>query len=122
LMGCASESCLAELAGALDAEQVVTGSLARLGESWFIQVMRVDARKGLTVGHASRRKKGATIDDVLDELPAMAKELCAGMPAKAGGAALRAASHVAEVPGAASVPSLPPPYQDVALQKVPDLE
>ncbi len=75
LMGCSDSSCMAEIAGALDVDGVVVGSLARLGESYLLSAQYVDSRTGTTRGHASRRKKGGKIDDVLDELPAVAREL-----------------------------------------------
>src|SRR5690349_2476595 len=42
LMGCSDESCLVEIAGALSADEVIGGSLARLGQSWLLHVQRMD--------------------------------------------------------------------------------
>jgi TolB-like protein len=78
LLGCIESSCLAELGGALGVDQVVTGSVARLGASYLLHLQLVDARKALVLRGADRRKKGAGIDEVLDEIPAMVTELLGG--------------------------------------------
>lgn len=104
LLACSSDSCAAEIAGALDVDRVVTGSVAKLGESWVVHLQLLDARKALTVGFSDRRKRGGSIDDVLDAIPGMARELFPG------GASAPAAPQVAEAP-----PPLPPAPPPVAL-------
>lgn len=86
LLGCAESACLAEIGGALGVDQVVTGSVARLGQSYLVHLQRVDARKATVLRSADRRKKGASLDDVLDEIPAMVEELFGppGAPASRG--------------------------------------
>lgn len=111
LLGCDTSSCMAELAGALDASELVTGSLSKLGESWLLQVQRVNATTGNTVGHASRRKKGGNIDDLLDDLPQVAQQLFSGMPAQRTEPAPKVAAPAKVEPAAA--PPLDPPYRDV---------
>lgn len=56
LLGCEEEalSCMAELAGALGAQFVLTGSLVRLGASWQLSLQTVDARTARAVGRAVR--------------------------------------------------------------------
>lgn len=81
LLGCESSSCVAEIAGALDVDEVVTGSVSVLGESFLLQVQRVDARRALATSHASRRTKGG-VDALLDQLPRLVGELVAGAKVK----------------------------------------
>lgn len=66
LMGCSddAQSCLAELAGALGAEFVLSGSLARIGESYQLSLQTLDSRKAQPIGRAVR------IADSLDALRA----------------------------------------------------
>lgn len=80
LMGCQSESCMAEIGGALDADRLITGTVTKLGESWILHLQLVDAKKVATLASADRRKKGGSIDDVLDAIPGMVKELYSGQP------------------------------------------
>jgi hypothetical protein len=46
-----------------------------LGSSWILHLQLIDARRAVTLQQSDRRKKGGSIDDVLDELPGMAREL-----------------------------------------------
>src|SRR5258706_3934278 len=47
MMNCTSSSCMAELAGALGVDFVVSGSLAKLGASYVFTASLVNARTGL---------------------------------------------------------------------------
>ncbi|MGA9523102.1 MAG: hypothetical protein WBV82_16660 [Myxococcaceae bacterium] len=109
LLGCQDTSCMAEVAGALDADQVIVGSVARLGESWLLQLQRVDARKATTLSHANRRRKGG-VDALLDELPQLAREVM-GAPSNP----VVVAPAQQQVAPAASKP-LPAPHADVPLE------
>lgn len=59
LLGCSDEatSCLAELADAMGARFVVTGSLVRLGEAWQLTLQTVDTRSARAIGRAVRLAK-----------------------------------------------------------------
>jgi len=81
LLGCSEGTCLADIGGALGVEKIVTGSAAKLGESWMLHLQLVDARNASVLRSADRRKKGGTVDDVLDELPKMVAELFGAAPA-----------------------------------------
>jgi len=86
-LGCGTDSCLAELAGALGAERVVSGDVAKLGESLLLQVRLLDASRARVVAQAHRRFKKGTFDDLLDALPAMVGELLQrGAPPAVAGA------------------------------------
>jgi hypothetical protein len=126
LAGCQSDACMAELAGALDADRVVTGQVARVGESWTLHLQVVDAKRAVALAQASRRLKGGGVDGLLDLLPEMARELfpdgasagplaqgpAAGAPAAA---APSAAAPSAGGPSAAA--PLPPPWAEERLAK-----
>jgi hypothetical protein len=59
MMGCTEDrSCLAEIAGALDAERTLTGTVTRLGEAYLVSVTLVDARKAATLGGAEETLRG----------------------------------------------------------------
>jgi TolB-like protein len=73
--GCSDDRCVIDLGSAMGADRVVTGSVSRLGQSWLIHLQLIDTRKTQTLAQSDRRKKGGSVDDVLDELPAMASEL-----------------------------------------------
>ncbi len=96
LLGCANDQCLAELGGALGVDLLLTGSVSKLGQSYLIHLQVVDPAKATTRAQSDRRKKGGSIDDVLDELPAMVDELF--------GSAIRPPSPVVVTPAHPSTP------------------
>lgn len=105
VLGCQTDACVAELGGALGVEGLVTGDVARLGESWLVHLKVVRPARAQVTAQADRRIRGGTVDDVLDQLPGMVKEL---FPA---GAALRPAPTApppapAPPPAAAKPPAL----------------
>jgi TolB-like protein len=76
MLGCASDdACVAELGGALGCDRLVTGDMAKLGESFLLHLRLVETGKARVVAQADRRLRGGTIDDVLDALPSMVGEL-----------------------------------------------
>jgi hypothetical protein len=75
MMGCETDSCMAELGGALGADRLVAGDLAKLGESFLFHLRVVDVKKVRVAAQADRRLRGGSIDDVLDVLPKMVGEL-----------------------------------------------
>src|SRR5512140_2411396 len=68
-LGCTTDSCMAEIAGAAGADRLVAGDVARLGESLVLQLRLIDAKKARVVAQSRRRFKNGTFDDVLDALP-----------------------------------------------------
>lgn len=84
ILGCETDVCMAELGGALGADRLVAGDLARLGESFLLHLRVVEVGKVRVSAQSDRRIRGGTIDDVLDALPAMVVEL---FPAPSGAAA-----------------------------------
>lgn len=73
LLGCAGESptCLAELAGALGAEAIVTGELARVGNVSQLSIKILSSQGGTLFGTIRR---GASEEALLIELDEVAKE------------------------------------------------
>ena len=112
MMGCETDACMAELGGALGADRLVAGDMAKLGESFLLHLRVVDVKKVRVAVQADRRLRGGTIDDVLDVLPAMVKELFPAAPPPAPPPAQAAAPQPAPafplpVPALAVAP--PPP-------------
>src|SRR5512133_3884096 len=111
MLGCETDACMAELGGALGADRLVAGDMAKLGESFLLHLRVVDVKKVRVAVQADRRLRGGTIDDVLDVLPAMVKELFPGTPAAPPPAlAAPLPSPVLPLPA----PVLPPPPPDGA--------
>ncbi len=103
MLGCETEACMAELGGALGADRLVAGDLAKLGESFLLHLRVVDVKKVRVTAQADRRLRGGTIDDVLDVLPAMVAELFPGAPPP------QAAVPPPQPALAAAVAVMPPP-------------
>ncbi|MBI5493709.1 MAG: hypothetical protein HY904_01710 [Deltaproteobacteria bacterium] len=67
LTGCKQESCLAELAGALNVDEILYGSLSRLGQRGLVLTLnRVDARRAEALGAESDRLPLSDHDAMLD--------------------------------------------------------
>ena len=66
-----SSSCMAEIASALDADVVVTGTLLAVGEGLTLQVAAYDAKKAASAGR--RVLRASTIDGFAGELEATTK-------------------------------------------------
>lgn len=80
VLGCQTDSCMAEIAGAAGADHLVVGEVAQLGESLLVQLRLLDARQGKVVAQARRRFRRGGLDDLLDALPAMIGELLSSAP------------------------------------------
>jgi hypothetical protein len=66
-MGCGAESsCLAEIAGAIDADRTVTGSVTKLGDGYFVTAKMVDARKIAMLGNADETLKSPRTDELIE--------------------------------------------------------
>jgi hypothetical protein len=79
LLGCSEgASCLAELSGALGADLVLSGTIARLGDAWTLTLQTVDARSSRSIGRAVRI--APNLDDFASTLPLAVAE-ATGLPA-----------------------------------------
>ncbi len=83
LLSCQSDSCLADIGGALGVERLVLGSVSKLGESWLVTLKLMDVRKARSLAQSDRRLKKGSVDDVLDVLPQMVGELFGTAPSSA---------------------------------------
>ncbi len=79
MLGCADTSCLAEIGGA-GVEQIVTGSMAKIGESIVLVLRVVDVRHGMVLRDVTRRLRRASQDTLLDALPEAVAQLCPDTP------------------------------------------
>jgi hypothetical protein len=75
LMGCsADESCLAEIAGSLGVDEIITGNLARVGDEHIIGLRRIDQHQAAVTGNVSRRLVAESGEEFLAAIgPAIAE-------------------------------------------------
>lgn len=79
LAGCDATSCLAEIAGGLNADEVLYGSVARLGQKDLVlSVSRINARTATPVGGQAERISGTNQDAMMDSIPRALKALFPG--------------------------------------------
>jgi TolB-like protein len=73
LVGCSeADQCLTELAGALDARFILSGSIARLGGAYQLAVQTLDSRRAQPVGRATRLS--ADLTELRKAIPWMVAE------------------------------------------------
>ncbi|MBL8917493.1 MAG: hypothetical protein JNJ54_01415 [Myxococcaceae bacterium] len=70
LMGCGDGSCSVELAGALDADRVLHGSLSKVGNSWLLTLSLSNTRTGAGIHRLTERFEGS-LDRALDVIDRM---------------------------------------------------
>jgi hypothetical protein len=94
LVDCNSASCAAELAGALNTDEVLFGTLTAVGGTRLVSISRVDARRAEVLGRSQRSYERITASEVAPLMAAMARELygaqapapaAAAQPAQGGG-------------------------------------
>lgn len=115
MLGCATDACMAELGGALGAERLLVGDVARVGESLLVHLRLLEVAKVNVVAQADRRFRKGTLDDVLDAIPAMAGELFEATPKTSGPAAPKdAPAQTGATAGPKPAPkrALPPPWAE----------
>lgn len=77
LLGCADSGCLAEIAGAMGADRLVSGSIGRLGGSTMVTITALDARKAQAVSNVYETLPTGDDEALLGGMPAWAKRLAA---------------------------------------------
>jgi hypothetical protein len=92
MLGCQSDSCMSEIAGAFGADQLLVGDVAQLGDSLLVQLRLLDAHRSKVIAQTRRRFRHGSLDDLLDALPSMIAEVIA-QPAAGGKAAPAAAQE-----------------------------
>jgi TolB-like protein len=76
MANCANDSCMAELAGALGVDFLVTGSIGKLGDSYLLNIKLLDVKRAVTKGSVSERFTGKSEEALLDGVqPAVFKLL-----------------------------------------------
>lgn len=75
VVNCASDSCVAEIAGSLGADYLLTGSLARLGGSYVFNAKVLDVKRATAVASALHRSRGTSDEALLDAVPLVVDEL-----------------------------------------------
>ncbi len=101
--GCDETSCIAELAGALGAQLLVTGSVGRLEKLYTLNIKLVDIATVRTTLSASRH--ASKLDELLVKLPDLVAELdraTAPAPTQQSGSKARTKASTTGVPTAAA--------------------
>jgi hypothetical protein len=75
LLNCAEKSCLTEIGGALGVDQMVTGSLSQVGESYLLDLRAIDVKKAVALHEASRRLHTTDPEAWLDAVAELSGEL-----------------------------------------------
>jgi hypothetical protein len=84
LAGCTESECLAEIAGALGVDEVLSGSLGRLGDSWLLNLRRQNFHTSATIAQASSRIVGGRGEEFLDAVGPLVEQLYPGVGLKPG--------------------------------------
>ena len=66
--------CMAEIGGALGVPEAMSGDIGKVGNTWIINLRRIDVEKVAVIKRLSRHIKGS-IDDVIKEIPNMVNEI-----------------------------------------------
>lgn len=84
-MGCSEdESCLADIAGSLGVDELVTGNIARVGDEHVIGLRRIDQKNAGVLGNVSKRLVATNGEELLAALGPVIAELYADRPLKKG--------------------------------------
>ncbi|MBI5494379.1 MAG: hypothetical protein HY904_05080 [Deltaproteobacteria bacterium] len=106
LAGCGTASCAAEIAGALNTDQVVLGTLGTVGENnMLLSLSRMKAGTAAILGSATLRIRSHDPGEVLDAMPGAVAELLG----HAGAVPPPTSTTPANVLGAVVTPARPDP-------------
>lgn len=84
LAGCSEEVCLTEIANALGAEQIVTGTLVATANSHVLRLARIDVTRARTLGSVNRTLEKKDGEEFLSVLGAAVEELLPEAPLRPG--------------------------------------
>jgi len=105
VLGCGADAgCMAELGGALGADEIVAGRLGRLGDTYVVELRRVEVAQARSLGSATRTVRRP--DAIASAVVALVAEIF-GAPGTPGAAA-GAAPAGGAAPGAPAPAALPP--------------
>lgn len=76
-VGCDTTSCANEVADALNADELVTGQLGRIGETWQLTLTRTQRGTLKVLGRSARDARGDTPEGLLPQIPDALQELFA---------------------------------------------
>ncbi len=74
-LGCDDTACASEVADALDAPQLVTGKVGRLGNTWILSLTRIERATATALDRAQAQKQGDGVDALLPALPGLIDEV-----------------------------------------------
>lgn len=77
LLGCEDDPCFSNVAGLVGAQQVVHGSVGKIGETYVVNVSRVDIAKGQVLERATESAPRA--DDLIGKVEKLAGSLGSGI-------------------------------------------
>lgn len=75
LLACDSQSCLAEIAGALGVDYLVSGSLGRLGDAWLVNLTLTNTRTVQAAGTVSTKIRGQNEEILVDSIESLTQDL-----------------------------------------------
>lgn len=84
LVGCSDDSCLSEIADSLGVDQIVIGSLARVGEESIFSLRLLDQREAAALGQVNQRLSGAGGEEFLAMVGPAVSQLFADRPLREG--------------------------------------
>lgn len=85
VLGCADgDACMTELANALGTDEILTGSVGKVGESYVITLQRIDSKKGVAIASDTERLVGTTAEGFLDAVGPMFAKLFPSVPLQPG--------------------------------------
>ncbi len=112
LLGCEeSSSCIAEIAGALGADLIATGSIGRVGETYALSLKALDARTGTSIGR---------ISETTPKLDALFEIIREGVP-RVFATRVPQAAPAAEAKPAAAAPPIAARAEPLALPAPPPI-
>ncbi len=110
VLGCGADAaCMAELGGALGADEIVAGRLGRLGETFVVELRRVEVAQARSLGSATRTVRRP--EAIASAVVALVGELfgAPGATAAVAGAGGAAAAGQAGAAGGPAGPAVLPP-------------
>lgn len=74
-LDCTDTSCIAEIAGAMGVEYLISGSLGRVGDVWVLNLRLISSRNAAVMASVSRSLEGAKEGDLVAEVDRAVDEL-----------------------------------------------
>lgn len=113
LADCETDACALQIAGALNADQIISGTLSVVGTQLVLAASRTDARTAAVAARVLERCPADRPEVLLDRMPALAHQLM-GTPAAPVPPARPAPAAAVVQPPAPTAPVRPAPRQPAA--------